>query len=191
MGAWGAGLYSGDFALDLRSAFKALVRLPFDGEKLVQLLCDLEQSAANDPAHEEHTAFWLLVADQLAKSGIPCDRARQQALRIIDSGSDIAMLTKLGMDSAGLQKRQKMLAALRHSLTAAPQSAKPRSVIKRPQPLLMGIGDVFVYPTSLGRCKEYCPPGIHVVPPWEQDGWNAAVIVDAGRVFEFLAWYRP
>jgi hypothetical protein len=31
----------------------------------------------------------------------------------------------------------------------------------------------------------------HVVPAWEQDGWNAAVIVSAGRAFNFLAWYRP
>jgi hypothetical protein len=191
MGVWGSGLYSGDFSLDLRDTFKALVRLPFDGEGLVHLLCDLKPSIANNPDDEDHTTFWLVAADQFAKYGIRCDRARQRALQIIDDGSDIAMLTKLGMDSAGLQKRQKMLATLRQFLTAAPQAAKRRSVIDSPQPLLMELGDVFVYPTSLGRCKIDLPAWMRVIPPWEHDGWNAAIIVDAGHAFDFLAWYRP
>ncbi len=190
MGVWGAGLYSGDFAMDLRGAFRAVMRLPFDGEKVLQILCDLERTTANNPADEEHTTFWLVVADQFAKHGIPCARAQQKALQIIDSDTDIAMLTKLGMDPAGLRKRQTMLTALRQFLTA-PQPAKRRSVMTNPQPLLMDVGDVFAYPTSLGRCKHSCPRGIHVVPTWEQDGWNAAVIVSAGRAFDFLAWYRP
>lgn len=190
MGVWGSGLYSGDFALDLRNTFKALVRLPFDGERILQILCDLQHSIANNPDDEDHTIFWLVAADQFAKYGIRCDRAQQRALEIIDSGSDIAMLTKLGMDSAGLQKRQTMLAALRQFLTAAPQPAKGRSIIKSPQPLLMELGDVFVYPTSLGRCKIDLPAWVRIVPPWEQDGWNAAITADRGRAFGFLAWYR-
>jgi hypothetical protein len=28
-------------------------------------------------------------------------------------------------------------------------------------------------------------------PAWKQDGWAAMVIVDNGRAFDFLAWYRP
>src|SRR5262249_28164566 len=27
--------------------------------------------------------------------------------------------------------------------------------------------------------------------PWAQDGWGVAVIIDCGRAFEFLSWYRP
>ena len=42
MGAWGTGLYSGDFASDLRIAVAAVARLPFDGERLLGLLCDIE-----------------------------------------------------------------------------------------------------------------------------------------------------
>jgi hypothetical protein len=191
MGVWGSGLYSGDFALDLRNTIKALVRLPLDGQGLLQLLCDLDGRAADNPENEDYTTFWLVAADQFVKYGIRCDRARQRAFEIIDSGSDVAMLKKLGMDLAGLQKRQKMLAALRQSLAAGPQAAKGRSVITSPQPLVMEVGDVFVYPTSLGRCKIYRPALMRVVPPWEQDGWNAAIIADSGHAFGFLAWYRP
>ena len=27
--------------------------------------------------------------------------------------------------------------------------------------------------------------------PWIPDGWSAMVIIDRGRTFEFLSWYRP
>jgi hypothetical protein len=79
MGVWGTGLYSGDFARDLRAAVAAVARLPFDPDKLVDILCTTEPSAANDPAGEDHTTFWLVVADQFAKIGIGCDRAQQSS----------------------------------------------------------------------------------------------------------------
>ncbi len=34
-------------------------------------------------------------------------------------------------------------------------------------------------------------PAKERIPDWEQDGWGAAIIVDVGRAFDFLAWYRP
>jgi len=49
MGTWGAGLYSADMALDLRATIGALLRLPFDEQRIVQVLCDGEQKAASDP----------------------------------------------------------------------------------------------------------------------------------------------
>ena len=35
MGAWGTGLYSGDFATDLRGMVRAVTRLPFSADRLV------------------------------------------------------------------------------------------------------------------------------------------------------------
>ena len=63
MGAWGIGLYSGDFALDLRSSVKAVARLPFEPDHLLDCLCKAEPSAADDPKDSDHTIFWLTVAD--------------------------------------------------------------------------------------------------------------------------------
>ena len=48
MGVWSSGLYSGDFALDLRSTIRAVSRLPYDGDKLIEILCETEQTAANN-----------------------------------------------------------------------------------------------------------------------------------------------
>jgi hypothetical protein len=65
--------------------------------------------------------------------------------------------------------------------------------------LLMETGDVIVYPTCAGKCinpyfaskeldRQYTKDG---PLPWMQDGWGAALIIDCGCAFDFLAWYRP
>src|SRR5215813_15379987 len=103
MGVFGIGLYSGDFAMDLRSTIRAVSRLPFTPERLSKVLCDSEP-AANNPADEDHSTFWLVVADQFAKRGIICNSVRDKALEIIDQDSDLHMLEKLGMSASDLHK---------------------------------------------------------------------------------------
>src|SRR5215469_16489718 len=199
MGVSGAGLYSGDFALDLRSAVGAVVRLPFDPDKLVDVLSGTEPSAASNSSDEDHTTFWLVVADQFVKRGIACDRVRTKALAIIDTGADIAMLEKLGMKASDLRKRQMILDGLRARIVDASTTNKPRAVLQKPQPLLMGIGDALAYPTCGGEhINPYLPSKAANTnytktgrETWKQDGRGAMVILDCGRAFDFLAWYRP
>jgi hypothetical protein len=196
MGVWGAGLYSSDFAMDLRSTIRAIARLPFDGERLLEILSGTVPTVADNPSDEDHTTFWLVVADQFTKRGIVCDRARKQALTIIDADSDEAMHAKLGMSPSDLSKRRKMLQEVRVRLTAPPVSSRPRSVLRKPQTFLMNVGDLLVYPTCGGRCvnpyfasKEQ--DRAVTATDWNQDGWSALVIVDRGRALGFLSWYRP
>ena len=190
MGSWGAGLYSVDFAADLRGAIKAVARLPFEPDRLVGILCESEPGAANHPDDEDHTTFWLVVADQFAKRGIVCAAVTDRALAVIDEGRDLAMLAKLGMDAPGLAKRRKQLAELRARL-AAPVAAKPRAVLKQPQPYVFAVGDLVIYPASGGKCINPYFPSKDKIPDWQQDSWGAALIVANGRAFDFLAWYRP
>src|SRR5690348_16603277 len=159
MGVWGSGLYSGDFAADLRAAIRAVCRLPFDSDRHVDILSTVEPGAANHHDDEDHTQFWLVVADQFAKRRIACDRVRDKALSIIDNGDDLNLLARLGMRAPLLKQRQKVLAELRARLVATDKD-KPtdRPVLKKPQPLLMQVGDVFIYPTSRGKCiNSYYP----------------------------------
>jgi hypothetical protein len=197
MGVWGGGLYSGDFAMDLRSTLGAVVRLPFDVDRLVEILCETEPRAATNPSDEDHTTFWLILADQFAKRGIGSDRVREKALEIIDAADDLTMLEKRGMNPADLRKRRRVLDEVRARVVAA--TVKPRRVLKKPQPLLMDTGDVIVYPTCGGKCinpyfatkeldRQYTKQGSVA---WVQDGWAGAVIIDCGRAFDFLSWYRP
>ena len=188
---WGAGLYSGDFAADLRSSIRAVLRLPFEAEKLLELISELEPAAASNPQDEDHSTFWLVVADQFARYGLQSDTARAKALQIIETGADLTMLRKLGMKADGLQKRERMLQTLKQSLLSPAAAAIPRAILKKPQSLIFSAGDVLVYPTSLGRPRQKLPPRLQIVPAWKQDAWGAAVVVQADLAFGFLSWYRP
>lgn len=193
MGNWGVGLYSGDFAQDLRSSARAVSRLPFAPSKLLELLCQTELKAANDPSDPDHTVFWLVAADQFAKRGIDCSAVRERALSIIQEGSDLATMAALGMDEKSLAKRRAMLEELRLRLAAPVLTAKRATIFKTPQKLLFEIGDVLAYPL----CKEdpinpYCiGPKWAARSRWVQDGWGAFAVAERGHVFDFLAWYRP
>ena len=193
MGTWGSGLYSSDFALDVRGAVKAVARLPFPPERLLAYLCAAEPSAANDPKDADHTVFWLTVADQFAKRGIDCASARERALAIIADGIDLAAMAALGMDEKSLVKRSAMLEELRGRIAAAIETAKPRTVLRAPQKLLLGVGEVLTYPVCRGDPINPYTIGKDwaFVKAWQQDGWGAFVVVERGHAFDFLAWYRP
>jgi hypothetical protein len=191
MGTWGTGLYSGDFAADLRSTIGAVSRLPFDTDRLVEILCETVATAANDPDDSDHTVFWLVLADQFAKRGLNCDRVRDAALAIIDTDQDIAVHAALGMTPSDLSKRRKALAELRARLVNQPKTTKPRKTLTKPQPLLMEIGDLIVFPTCQGEgINPYFGESEFKQTGWNQDGWGALLIIDCGRAFDFLAWYR-
>ncbi len=193
MGAWAAGLYSADFALDMRGMVKAVARLPFAPDRLLELLRDTAPESADDPTDESHTQFWLVVADQFAKRGIDCPIARERALGIIADGSDLKMMEALEMDAKRLAKRRAILDELQVRLAAPIAAGKKRATLKAPQKLLLTVGDAVIYPV----CKRepinpYMAGMDHpFVKAWQQDGWGAFVVAECGHVFGFLAWYRP
>src|SRR5262249_47042829 len=127
---------------------------------------------------------------QFEKRGIPCTLARDKAIHIIDSGADISLHAQLGMTASDLEKRRKMLHGIRQRILGQITAGKTRTVLKQPQEFLMDVGDLFVYPANDdGSCPNpYFAKGD---PNWTQAGWSAAIIVDRGLTFDFLAWYRP
>jgi hypothetical protein len=196
MGAWGVGLYSSDFAMDLRCCVNAVTRLPFAPDQLLDTICQSEPTSANDVADPDHTVFWLTVADQFAKKEIDCPTAPDRALGIIAGGADLATMASLGMDEKSLAKRGIMLEGLRARLTE-PVAAKRRAVLKAPQKLLLEVGEVLVYPVcqQTHSCEPINPYAVGKdwawVKAWKQDGWGAFVVTERGLLFDFLAWYRP
>jgi hypothetical protein len=198
MGTWGTGLYGGDFAADLRTTARAVLRLPLGADRLVQILAETEPGAARNPEDEDHTTFWLVVADQFARHGLKSAQVVETALRIIASGQDLDVQRQLGQSAGGLKKRSLVLAELHDRIVAAP-SGVARKVLREPQKFVMNVGDIFTYPTCGGQCRNpyvlnldrlkiYGPSGGQV---WSPDGWGAAVIVARGHTFGYLAWYRP
>jgi len=152
MGAWGTGLYSSDMAADMRAVIKSALRLPFDEDRIVDILRDGERRAADDPGNEDHTTFWLVLADQLEKRGVAHAPTREKAIAIIDRGDDLMMMERLGMKPADLRKRGAKLAELRARLAAAPLLSKPRATILAPQNYTLEIGLLYACPVKGSNC---------------------------------------
>jgi hypothetical protein len=115
----------------------------------------------------------------------------------MNTDRDLLTQERLGMKASGLSQRRKMLDELR-SRVLAPPPAKTRKMLSRPQPFLVSVGDLLLYPTCGGRninpyfpSKEMDKHSTKEGPkPWVQDGWGAMLIVDSGRAFDYLVWYR-
>ena len=192
MGSWGSGLYGSDIACDLRAMIGAVLKLPFEDERLVDILCERESAAANDPDDEDHTAFWLVLADQFEKRGIASVRVRDSAIAIIDEGRDLASHEARGLRGADLRKRARMLGELRARLTAAPRQARPRTTLKAPQPYTLEIGTLYACPTrGSAAINTYRGRTNFDGSPWIPDGFRQFVILARGRAFDYLAWYQP
>ena len=191
MGAWGIGLYSSDMAADMRSTIKSVLRLPFAEDRIVDILRDSEGRAANDPNDEDHTTFWLVLADQFEKRGVAHAPTRQKALSIIDRGDDLAMMERRGMKAADLRKRAAKLAELRARLAAAPVHSKPRATIKAPEPYVLEIGVLYACPVRGANINPVGGKKNFDGSPWIADGWRQFVILNRGRAFDHFAWYQP
>ena len=80
MGAWGTGLYSNDMAADMRALVKSALRLPFEEDRIVEIIRECEPTAADDNQNEDHTTFWIVLADQFQKrASYTCPPARRQS----------------------------------------------------------------------------------------------------------------
>ncbi|MGN6543760.1 MAG: hypothetical protein ACTHK7_01840, partial [Aureliella sp.] len=133
------------------------------------------------------TTFWLVLADQFHKAGIEAPQLVARAKEIIDSDFDLSRPERLEMSQADRTKRQKMLHKLKEKLSE-PTSARVRKTLKSPQPLLMRLGDIVIFPVN--EREQAINP--HFKPSGKQpSGWRAACIVQATQVFGYLACYTP
>ena len=191
MGTWGAGLYSADMALDLRATIGALLRLPFDERRILEMLCDAEQNAANDPQDEDHTTFWLVLADQFAKRGLESNEVREKALDIIDNERDLAVLAARGMKESDLRKRAATLQKLRAALFGAPKAAR-RSALKAPLPYTLEVGVLYACPVrGSASINTYRGRKDFDGSPWIPDGFRQFIVLARDKAFGYLPWYQP
>ena len=104
MGAWGGGLYDGDYALDLKGTLKAVLRAPLsDDEVLAELWASLGKGAVELDALD----YWLVLADQLERRGIRRQDIFERAIAIVEAGEDVAMLKELEAEPKTIAKRRK------------------------------------------------------------------------------------
>ena len=87
MGVWGTGIFSDDTACDVRDSYIDFVGDGVTGPETTEALLREWSPSLNDP--EEAPPFWLALAATQGKCGWLEPHVLQQALNVIDGGSDL------------------------------------------------------------------------------------------------------
>ena len=183
MGTWGAALYDDDAAGDLKNAIALLAKVPVDGNRMLEMLKAFQGDV--DLSESGGSLFWLVTADQFEKRGIDCREAIDTALRVIDSGVDLADFADRGADEKLVQARRKVLLELEGRLRN-PRPTKAHRKAGKPPPLVLDVGQVFAFPTMARRA--WHPYRLPDAGPFVPDGWGALVVLATGRAFDWLPW---
>jgi hypothetical protein len=187
MGAWGGGLYDSDFARDLKGLINGVLRAPLtDDEALAEIWTAQGKGAVDADACD----YWLVLADQLERRGMPRPEVLERAIAIIETGEDLAAMGSLGARPSVVAKRRKDTARLLERLRQ-PRPQKARRPLRAPQPLLVTPGEALTWPTDRGdSINPYVPSDqLWKLGGFNQDGWGFGLVVDAGHHYEVLAWY--
>jgi hypothetical protein len=145
MGAWGTALFSDDTACDVRDSYVDLVGDGLTGPEATKALLREWSASLNDP--DESPVFWLALAATQWRCGRLEGHVLQQALNVIDSGSDLARWESGSKDS---KKRKAVLEKLRAQLTS-PQPAERRIPKRFRDSSEWLIGDLVAYRMRSGR----------------------------------------
>jgi hypothetical protein len=193
MGVWDIGLYSSDFALDLKPTITTMLKLPLSETEILEHIKKAYSEICENKTDEDYTIFWLVLADQMHKKGISLPKVFEMAIAIIDSVEDIRMCKDLGMLEPELKKREKILQDLKKRLSF-PVEKKARKTLKKPQELIFQNGDLFCFPINdKGHCfNPYIKESDR--GNWRNDfiqtGWGAGLVSFAGHILDYFACYQ-
>ncbi|MGA3324209.1 MAG: hypothetical protein ABSF45_07030 [Terriglobia bacterium] len=145
MGAWGTALFSDDTACDVRDSYVDLVGDGLTGPEATKALLREWSDSLNDP--DESAVFWLALAATQWRCGRLESHILQQALNVIDSGSD---LTRWESGSKDFKKRKVVLEKLRAQLTSPqpPEKRIPKRFLDSNE---WRVGDLVAYQMRSGR----------------------------------------
>ena len=117
MSAWGTAIFSDDLAADLRGEFRHLIGDGLSpGEATQHLQAEYAETLTDQ---DEGPVFWLALAATQWKLGRLQDAVREQALEVIESGSDLAR-----WQGSDRKKREKVLEQLAEQLNSPQPAAK-------------------------------------------------------------------
>lgn len=188
MSAWGVGLFASDVAAEISAMLRALVRVPLSIDEIVDATREMVP-ALNDSDHEDHCNAWLVLAEGLHAYGFDHEDTFIHANYLIDSGRDLQEKAAAGLAPIDLHKRASNLEHLKESLDHPVAFARDRRLLDKPQPYLLDVGECVTYPADEGRCANPYLAWPLEDPHWHPDGWGAALVLDRGYAFGYLAWY--
>ena len=87
MGAWGAGIFDDDIALDIKDDYQNLLAFGILEEEVFQLAKDYY--LLGNGAGDDDSIFWFVLATIQHKYGILTEEVKENTIRYIDSGEDL------------------------------------------------------------------------------------------------------
>jgi hypothetical protein len=183
MGAWGTALFSDDTACDVRDSYVDLVGDGLTGPEATKAVLREWSASLSDP--DESPVFWLALAATQWKFGRLESHVLQQALNIIDTGSDLA---RWESGSKDFGKRKVVLEKLRAQLTS-PQRPEKRIPKRFRDVNEWQVGDLVAYRLQSGRRIILRTIGHHndkggTAPICELLDWSGEQIPDSFRSFD-------
>jgi hypothetical protein len=145
MGVWGTAVFSDDTACDVRDSYIELVGDSLSGPEATKRLLSEWSQSLEDP--DEAPVFWLALASTQWKCGRLEPHVLQQALNVIDGGSDLA---RWDAGSRDHKKRKAVLEKLRAQLISPhpPEKRIPRRFRDWNS---WAVGDLIAYRLLSGR----------------------------------------
>ncbi len=157
MGAWGANLYQDDVALDVKDEYKDNLRRGKTNEEAMQEIIDKYQELLED--EEDRGVFWLALADTQWNLGRLDDQVKEQALEIIELGTD---LKRWEVNEKLYNKRKEILEKIKEKLLS-PQPEEKRMPKYRTYKCEWENGDVFAYQLKSEYAKEQGLEGRYLI----------------------------
>lgn len=171
MGAWGPAIFSDDTACDVREEYRGLLGDGVPASQATDRLLEKWKDELSDP--DVAPVFWLALAATQWKAGRLEERVKQEALGVMESGSDLA---RWQSDPQLESRRRKVLEKLRTQLNL-PQPL-PRKI---PKPFRDStdwqFGEAVGYRLASGRWVLFRVIGFHsdqggTTPICELLDWN-------------------
>jgi hypothetical protein len=145
MGAWGTAVFSDDTACNVRDDYMELVGDGLSGPDATKALLPMWSASLNDA--DEAPVFWLALAATQWKCGRLEPDVLQQALNVIDGGTDLDRWVE---NKADHRTRQAVLAKLRKQLVS-PQRPEKQILKRFRDSNEWGVGDLITYRLLSGR----------------------------------------
>ena len=170
MGTWGPGLYCDDTACDVRDAYQDILGDGISEPEATNRLIEQWKMELLDP--DIAPVFWLVLADTQWNLGRLQDRVKQEAILVIENGSDFARWLS---DQKLVTKRKVVLERLKQKFEKEQPAEKK---VKRRYVDLTDwdLGDVYSFQLKSGK-----PVLLHVIGFHQDKGGR-------GPVCEILEW---
>lgn len=143
MGAWGAGVFEDDTALDVRGSFEAALEEGSSVEEATQRVLREYASDLLDPDYGP--IVWLALAGTQLEHGVLQPEVRDRALSVIDEGQGLDPWAEGGPSDDLLERKQALQEFKVKLLEPAPKRRTRKKRVK------LKVGDCFVIPLPDGR----------------------------------------